>query len=506
LADGPTVGIVGGGISGIAYAHVLRKNGFRPVVFEKAPRVGGVWAVAYPGVTLQNVDFHYHLSDVPWPAKPEFHPTRDQITAYWEHAVKTLGLDVRTGHAVRSAEERDGGWKIVTEADGVVAEHAFDRIVVAVGQYTEGKARPQFEGESTFGGWIGTERDVGDLAAFAGQRVAVVGFGKSALDMAAMASAHGAEVHHVFRKPRWVLPKELLGIHASWFVFNRFGSVMMPAWGHPTAPERFLHSTLAGGVQVFWNMLSKLVAWQIGRSAAGTGPEGRARLNAVLPDHALLPDFRSALALAPTDYYQRVATGVIHTHRGELVGFDAAGVRLADGTGVAADRVILAVGSESPKFPFLPAEMRAALEAEADGCQLYRHLVHPKFPHVGFAGFNHGFMHVPSTEVGAQWLACLWRGELELPPVDEMERSIERVRAWKRANIAFEPSRSCAVNTRYQQYLDILLQDLGVSPYRKLPNFVAEVFARYGASDYAGVVAEVAAQGGARRKPVPYDA
>ena len=69
------VAVVGGGISGLAYAHVLRKNGFEPVVFEKASRVGGVWAVAYPGVRLQNVDFHYHLSDVPWLSKPDFHPT-----------------------------------------------------------------------------------------------------------------------------------------------------------------------------------------------------------------------------------------------------------------------------------------------------------------------------------------------------------------------------------------------------------------------------------------------
>jgi hypothetical protein len=43
---------------------------------------------------------------------------------------------------------------------------------------------------------------------------------------------------------------------------------------------------------------------------------------------------------------------------------------------------------------------------------------------------------------------------------------------------------------RFQQYIDILLADLGVSPYRKLPNLFAEVFARYGPGDYVGVSAE----------------
>jgi len=71
-----------------------------------------------------------------------------------------------------------------------------------------------------------------------------------------------------------------------------------------------------------------------------------------------------------------------------------------------------------------------------------------------------------------------------------MEKSIEYIRQWKRANIQFEPSRSCAINTRFQQYIDIMLKDLGVSPYRKLPNIFAEIFDRYQASDYLGVSEE----------------
>jgi len=117
-------------------------------------------------------------------------------------------------------------------------------------------------------------------------------------------------------------------------------------------------------------------------------------------------------------------------------------------------------------------------------------VVHPRIPRLGFAGFNHGFMHVPQAEIGALWLAALWRGDLELPPVEQMERAVAHVRAWKRAHIHFEPSRGCATNTRFQQYLDIMLADLGLSPYRKLPNVLAEVFAAYRPADYAGLVDE----------------
>ncbi len=52
----------------------------------------------------------------------------------------------------------------------------------------------------------------------------------------------------------------------------------------------------------------------------------------------------------------------------------------------------------------------------------------------------------------------------------------------------YEPSRSCAVNTRFQQYIDILLQDLGISPYRKMPNVFAELFSQYGAADYKDIL------------------
>jgi hypothetical protein len=44
------------------------------------------------------------------------------------------------------------------------------------------------------------------------------------------------------------------------------------------------------------------------------------------------------------------------------------------------------------------------------------------------------------------------------------------------------------VNTRFQQYIDIMLADLGQSPYRKLPNVLAEIFAPYCPADYLGVV------------------
>ena len=490
LGKGARIAVIGAGISGMAAANILKKSSYHPVVFEKSDKVGGVWAVAYPGIHLQNTYVSYHLPDLPWSFTPDLHPSGEQIMAYWQEAVLRLQLDVRTGHEVLGLEEQEQGWLLrYKNQNGIQAEH-FEYVIISTGQYTEGKYRPCFPGEENFTGKILTERDVRSLEVFDGQRVAVVGFGKSALDMTTFAAPRARQVHHVFRKPRWTIPEWILGLHFTHILFSRFGTVMMTSWAHPTSAERFLHSRLKGGVEKFWDMIASLFKWQIEKLGRGKDQAAQERLQAVIPTHKFLPDLRSAGALAPEAYYPSVAEGRIQPHQAELLGFTSNGILLNDGCEIACDVVVLSLGSKTPTFPFMPEKYRQFLECEPDGVQLYRHLIHPGIPRVGFAGFNHCFMHIPAVEIGTLWLCAYLQGDLKLPSVEEMERSIESIRAWKRANIAFEPSRSVAVNTRFQQYIDVLLKELGLSSYRKLPNPLAEVFGRYGSADYAGIVEE----------------
>ena len=202
MSSAKRVAIVGAGISGLAHADVLTRCGFSVVLFDRAPRPGGVWACSYPDVSLQNTWWGYHLSSFPWPFVPNEHPTGAEILRYLDALVAARKFDVRFEHEVVSAREAtDGGWTLrVQSTAGEQTEH-FDHLVVSVGQYTEGKHRLQVDGESEFAGVVSTERDLGDLARFDGKRVVVVGFGKSALDMATFAAPRAASVHHVFRTP-----------------------------------------------------------------------------------------------------------------------------------------------------------------------------------------------------------------------------------------------------------------------------------------------------------------
>jgi dimethylaniline monooxygenase (N-oxide forming) len=510
------IGVIGGGISGVAAGAVLQRDGHEVVVYERADTPGGVWANTYPSVTLQNTAPQYHISDFPWPFEPDLHPTAEQIRRYIDLAIAHFRIDVRLGHEVTAASERPdrAGWHLAGRNAHGAFEDDVDFVLVAVGQYTQPRAEIDLPGRERFGGQVVSEREIGSPEVFAGKRVAVIGMGKSALDLTMLAVEHGAtSVDHVFRTPRWLLPEHLLGVlHFTHAMFTRVGSVMMTSWAQPTRAEAVLHGPLRPLVQAFWGAIGRGVWHRQAMVALTRGEAARRRVRKLRAPHPFLRDMRSAAALVPGGYFAAVAEGRLEPVHAELLAFTETGLRLrAADTGaerdLACDLVVLGLGSCTPTFPFMPPQYRAMLEAEPDGAQLYRHLIHPRIPRLAFAGYNHGFLHVPLVEVGALWIAAWIAGELELPRVDEMEATIDRVRAWKRAHVTFEPSRACAVATRHHQYLDILLQDLGLSPYRKR-TVLAEALLRYGAADYAGLLAEHQRRRGAgplRLRPVPLD-
>ena len=493
--------IIGAGISGIAAASILNKAGHGTTLFEKSDRPGGVWAVGYPGVYLQNTSRQYTLAEFPWPFEPSYHPTASEILKYLELAIEGLGLDVRRRAEVVGMVENSDGWTVRYRDEAGLHEQQFDYVISAIGQYTEGKHKPAFPGQEAFEGRIITERDIDSPDLFRDKRTVVVGFGKSAVDIATMASAAAKQVHHVFRTPRWMIPFSIFGIHYTHLLFCRLNTFFMPCWAHPTRFERFVHRRLGFLVDSFWFFISRLVVLLCKLRGVFKGRAANRRLDTLIPHHKLTGDLRSAAALTPPDYYRLVAAGRVEPCHGEISHFSGPAVHLKDGRTVTCDQVVLCVGSEQPRFPFLPDEYRRLLESEDDGVQLYRHVLHPDIPRFACAGYNHGFMHVPAAETGMVWLCAYLNGDIILPEREEMLGSIEATRDWKRKHINYEPSRSCAVNTRFQQYLDIMLQELGVSPYRKMPNVFAEIFAQYGSEDYRGVFDDYL--GGARERNAP---
>ena len=235
---------------------------------------------------------------------------------------------------------------------------------------------------------------------FANKAVVVLGNGKTSLDMVTVAGPVAKVAHHVFRAPRWYIPDYILGVvDYSVLLFSRSSTLFMPSWAHPTAAERFIHSSkpvLSFLVSAFWSFIGILFSmshWlkfrqgSKGSYNAQHCPSPAGRYQATVPDIPLSFSFRSALPLVPPDYYSLLAKGKIVPHRADVASFAADALILSTGEEIPCDVVVASLGCEYPTFPFLKDEYRKYLEQEG-GCQLYRHLLHPRIPNVGFAGFN----------------------------------------------------------------------------------------------------------------------
>jgi cation diffusion facilitator CzcD-associated flavoprotein CzcO len=499
------IAVVGSGVSGIAAAKTLKRFGHELVIYEKSDRIGGVWATAYPGVTLQNIAEHYRLTDFPWPFKPENHPTADQVRRYLDAAVSHFALDIRRSHEVTALGERPDGWDVTIRSPAGVTTERFDYVLVATGQYSSDKTAIDLAGRAEFAGPVLREWDIADLEIFRDKELAIVGFGKTAVDLATFAVARGAQVTHIFRNARWLLPYTLGGRDIANIVTARTSTFLQPSWTHATAREANFHRRWGKYVASYWRSTSRMLQLAMGLTRPFRGKAARERLKLVTPEGPVTIQLRGTMA--PPTYYPSVAAGRIVPVQGNFAGLCAEGVKLTDGRVVRAQMVVLAIGNDKPSFAFLPPAYREMMTAEEDGVQLYRHILHPRIPRLAFIGFNHGVFHIPASELSAVWIEALTSGDLVLPSPAEMEASAARVAAWKRANTNFEPQRGFTTSNHFHQYFDVLLGDIGVNARRK-KNAVAETFEPYGATDYAGVADEYLAARAKRDaplRPLPLD-
>ena len=60
-----TVAIIGAGVSGLAAARALMKQGFICTIFDRQERLGGVWADGYAGFGVQVQKDLYEFPDFP---------------------------------------------------------------------------------------------------------------------------------------------------------------------------------------------------------------------------------------------------------------------------------------------------------------------------------------------------------------------------------------------------------------------------------------------------------
>ncbi|GAA2829386.1 cation diffusion facilitator CzcD-associated flavoprotein CzcO [Aminobacter aminovorans] len=484
MVEKKKVCVIGAGVSGLAAAHAFRQRGHDVEIVERGNDLGGVWepSRSYPDVQTQSPKDLYRYTSMPMPENYPEWPKGTQVQAYLKSYAEQNGLVplIRYCTKVVSMQRRNGakGWTVELEfGDGTTTTEDFDFVAVCTGNFSE-KRELVHPGQDEFvaaGGQVLHSSEYTDPATVRGRRVVVLGFSKSATDIAVNAINSGAAaVTIVYLEPVWRIPYFIGGlINFKRILYVRAQEVMFPSWNQPLL-ARLAHAVAKPFVWANWRGLESLLSLQLKLKKTGLRPK--------VP---IETSINCSVPIVTPGFFDMVADGRIKAIQGTIAAYEKDTVILSGGERVKADMAILAVGWKSG-VPFLPEEYRRKL-VEPDGqYRLYRVIANPDLPDMGFVGFNSSFCTVLSAELAANWLVRYADGKLGRQPThQEMTDNIEMMLRWKRdERPAAGVYGGLCVAPYHFKHFDELLADIGATKRRR--NALAENFAPPNADAYAG--------------------
>ena len=199
--------IVGGGFSGLAMADRLRRSGHRDfAILERADRVGGTWREnTYPGCRCDVPSHVYSFSFAPNPTWSSTFSRQPEIQAYLERVAAERGLleRVRFGCELQGArwDPEPGRWRLRTSGGPLDA-----RVLIAAAGPLHEPSIPALPGLAEFEGTVFHSASWDHAHDLAGERVAVVGTGASAIQIVPQIQPVAERLHLFQRTPPWVMP------------------------------------------------------------------------------------------------------------------------------------------------------------------------------------------------------------------------------------------------------------------------------------------------------------
>ncbi len=480
-ATSNTVAVLGAGVAGLAAAKTLAQHGFDVTVYEARSELGGVWANNYRSLRVLEPKWVYGYPDWPWPRETPLFPPASDVRAYLDGYAQHFGIRDRiqlNAPIVEAAPTGDGRWRIVAERDGERDSAECDYFVMAPGMFNLKKV-PDWPGKETFAGEVIHSSEFRDGVDVGGKHVVIVGFSRSAMDIAVDIVDEAESVTVLHRSIRWPVPEKFLGLIRNHVLFfARWPTHFAPPWIRPGRAARLLHGPLRGGVGLFWKFFEVLLSAQF-----------RLKRRNLVPDRPVKLDLFTNLYIAPPTFFGLVGDGTIGSRRAEIEAFEKKGVKLTTGESLPADVVICGTGWRHD-YSFLPGDLLAQIY-DADGMHLYRHMVHPALPGFAFVGGVQGINSATLYAMQSTWLARCLRGDFALPAAEQQLAEIEALKAWNREFVTEQPNRSQVLNLHQMPYIDDLMDDMGLERRRK--PFIADQFAPYRSADYAEVAAATSA-------------
>jgi cation diffusion facilitator CzcD-associated flavoprotein CzcO/ubiquinone/menaquinone biosynthesis C-methylase UbiE len=170
--------VIGAGMSGLAVAYRLKRQGIRAVTLDQTQRIAEPWRRRHEQLRLNT---HRHLSRLPGLALPQSagaFASREAVIEYLEEYRRRMNLAVEHGVRVHRLDRCGSGWEAQTSCGPLRARH----VIVATGR-DRVPVMPAWPGTERFGGQIIHAADFGRLEAYRDRRILVVGGGNSGVDV-----------------------------------------------------------------------------------------------------------------------------------------------------------------------------------------------------------------------------------------------------------------------------------------------------------------------------------
>ncbi|GLY29673.1 NAD(P)/FAD-dependent oxidoreductase [Kineosporia sp. NBRC 101731] len=473
------VAVVGAGYAGLGTARMLLRCGFEVTVYDRAPDIGGVWSRTrrYPGLRTQNDKRTYAFSELPMPEHYPQWPDGEQVQQYLESYVEYFGLGpvLRLGTEVVTADLIDGpAWSLTLRpaGGGESTQEVFDHLVVANGVFSR-PAVPVLAGRTQFeeaGGRVVATSDFLDLEDARGRDVLVIGYGKSACDLAVAISDVASSTTVAARRLLWKMPRKVAGVlNYKYLILTRVGEALFPYF-RPSLREKILPGP---GGRVGKGMLAGVQAIAV--------RQFRLRPLGLVPPGSFGEIARSTVSLVTEGFYERAADGRLRVRRDVTVDELTAQegrphARLSDGETLPADLVVCGTGFDQ-QVPFLAPEVIARLQDEHGNFLLHRQILPPDVPALSFAGYRSSFFCPLGSEIGAVWTAAYLLGGLRPPPAAQMRADIDEKLRWIEKFSAGKHARGTSVIPFSMHDIDELLTDLrlDVGPLTKARQWLLPV-------------------------------
>jgi putative flavoprotein involved in K+ transport len=125
--------IIGAGQSGLALGYHLQRRGRPVLLVDRNDRIGDSWRARWDSLKLYSPASRDGLPGMPFPAKGNSYPTKDEMADYLEAYAGRFELPVRMGTAVERLTQEDGRFLAYTGDARIEAE----TVVVASGVFAK---------------------------------------------------------------------------------------------------------------------------------------------------------------------------------------------------------------------------------------------------------------------------------------------------------------------------------------------------------------------------------